>query len=67
MWICFFLGVIGALDPEDGVSHRREHSVEITSVKQLNFILVYKEHIGWGSLETNPNLHEVAHSYHRSS
>lgn len=58
MWICFFLGVIGALDHEDGVSQRREHSVEITSVKQLNFILAYKE---------NPNLHEVAHSYHRSS
>lgn len=57
MWICFFRRVIGALVHDHGVSQRREHSVEITSVKQLNFILEYKEHIGWGSLETNPNLH----------
>lgn len=40
---------------------------EMTLMNQFSFILEYRKHIGFGSLETNPNLHLVAHSCHKSS
>lgn len=36
-------------------------------MNQFSFILEYREYIGFGSLETNPNWHLVAHSCHKSS
>lgn len=39
---------------------------EMSSVNQLNFIPEYRKHIGWESLGTNPNLHQVACSYHKT-
>lgn len=36
-------------------------------MNQFSFILEYRKYIGFGSLETTPSLHLVAHACHRSS
>lgn len=36
-------------------------------MNQLNFILEHREYIGVENLETNPNVHELAQSYHMAS
>lgn len=40
---------------------------EMTWMNQFSFILEYREYIGFGRLETNPNWHLVTHSSHMSS
>ena len=35
-------------------------------MNQLNFIPEYRKYIGLGSLGTNPNLHQVSCSYHKT-